>query len=731
MTEHVTPEKRAGAAQPPIAAKKPVTRSFHGRDFVDNYEWLRDKESPETLDYLERENAYTEAQLAPLEDLRSTVFEEIRSRVKETDMSIPTRLGGYWYYSRTKEGSEYGYSCRIPVAEAAEAAGADPWQPPQIPEDGSPAEGEEVLLDLNELAEGHEFFSLGASDVTRSGRYLAYSTDTTGDERFTLVIKDLATGELLEDRLEGVFYGATWVGEEYIFYTTVDDAWRPDKVWRHRVGTPQSADVCVFTEEDGKFNVDVGMCRSQRWLIIMSASSLTKEVWVLSTDTPEGEFTCLWEREPGVDYDINHAIIAGEERWLVTHNALGPNFSLGECRVDAPLPPLRELHELVPHREDVRLEGVDTYAHQIVLGYRRGAIPRTAIMRLDEHEGFTSFEEITFDEELYSASAGGMAEWEAPILMLGYTSFTTPSRVYRLDVATGERTLLKEQEVPCGHNPEDYRAVRLWTTAADGAEIPVSVLSRADVDLDAGPHPTLLYGYGSYESSTDPFFSRSFLSLLDRGIVVVIAHVRGGGEMGRRWYDEGKQLHKKNTFTDFIAVADDLIARGMSTPESLAAYGGSAGGLLMGVVANMAPDRFCAILADVPFVDALTSILKPELPLTIPEWEEWGDPYHDPEVYDYMASYSPYDNVCAQDYPDILAVTSLNDTRVLYVEPAKWIAKLRDTATGGTFLLKTEMNAGHGGVSGRYKLWRQTAFEYAWLIWKVTGISAAEAQKVR
>lgn len=721
MFDDSSQQRNTAAPQPPVAKKVPVTRTFHGREFVDNYEWLRDKESPETLDYLERENEYTEDQLAPLEGLRTTIFEEVRSRVKETDMSLPTRLGGYWYYARTKEGSEYGYSCRVPVEE-----GADPWQPPVIPEDGSPAEGEEMLLDLNELAEGHEFFSLGASSVTRSGRYLAYSTDTAGDERFTLYIKDLQTGELLEDRLENVFYGAEWIGEEYIFYSTVDDAWRPDKVWRHRVGTPQSEDQCIFTEPDEKFNVDFGVTRSRRWLIVESASRLTSEFWVLNTEDPEGDLTRLWEREPGVEYAVNHAIVGGEEHWLVTHNAFGPNFSVGACRCDAPLPPLRELQEIVPHRDDVRVESVDTYASQIVLNYRRGGIPRSAIMRLDEHRGFTSFEEITFDEELYSAAAGGMAEWDAPTLRVSYTSYTTPARVYSLDVATGERTLLKEQEVPCGHNPEDYRALRLWTTAKDGAEVPVAVVHRADVDLSAGPHPTVLYGYGSYESSSDPGFSAFSLSLLDRGIVFVVAGVRGGGEMGRRWYDEGKQLQKMNTFTDFIAVADDLIARGISTPSTLAAYGGSAGGLLMGAVANMAPDRFCAIHADVPFVDALTSILKPELPLTIPEWEEWGDPYHDPEVYDYMASYSPYENVSAQNYPNILATTSLNDTRVLYVEPAKWIAKLRDTATGGTFLLKTEINAGHGGVSGRYKAWRQRAYEFAWMISQVLGSTRAE-----
>ncbi|QNQ90963.1 prolyl oligopeptidase family serine peptidase [Corynebacterium poyangense] len=702
--------------QAPSAKKEPVIRSFHGREFVDNYEWLRQKDAPETRAYLEAENTYTETVMKPLEGMRENIFQEIRSRIKETDMSVPQRMEDYWYYGRTKEGSEYGFSCRVRAAE-----GKDRWVPPQIPEDGSPAEGEEVLLDLNALAEGEEFFSLGASSITTSGRLLAYSTDTVGDERFELVIKNLETGELLEDRLHNVFYGATWAGEEYLFYTTVDDAWRPDKVWRHRIGTPQEEDVCVYHEPDEKFGVDIGSSRSQKWLMIASASKLTSEVRVCDMSTPEGEFRVLWERESGVEYDVDHAIVGGEDRWLVIHNATGPNSAVAESPITWPLAPLKELHELVPHRDEVRIESIEPYASFLVLGYRRGAIPRTAIMKLSER-GYTSFQELEFEEELYSCGASGGPEWEVPFVFISYSSFTVPTQVFQENIATGDRVLVKAQEVRGGYNPQDYTATRLWSTAPDGTKIPVSLIHSADLDLSQGPHPTVLYGYGAYEASRDPGFSVSLLSMMQRGVIFAIAHVRGGGEMGRRWYEEGRLLHKRNTFTDFIAVADDLIAQKITSPETMAAYGGSAGGLLMGAVANMAPDRFCAIHAAVPFVDALTSILKPELPLTVPEWEEWGDPYHDPEVYDYMASYSPYENVSTQNYPDILATTSLNDTRVLYVEPAKWIAKLRDTATGGEFLLKTEMVAGHGGVSGRYQAWRQTAYEYAWLIHKITGV---------
>lgn len=700
---------------PPIAKQEALIREFHGRSFVDEYEWMRNKESQDILDHLNAENTYTEAKTAHLKQLTENVFEEIKSRVKQTDMSVPSRAGDYWYYGRSEEGKEYGFSCRIPVSE-----GQDPWEPPVIPEEGKP-EGEQILLDNNALAEGHDYFALGAASVTKSGRFLAYSTDTEGDERFELFIKDLETGKLLDDHLTDIFYGATWAGEDYIFYQKVDDAWRPDTVWRHKVGTAQSDDVCVFTEADERFRVGVGSTRSEKYLIIAVGSPLTSEYWVLDMDNPEGEFEVLWERETGVEYDIDHVVRGGKDQWLVTHNAHGPNFEVSWVDANAnPLPGIRDLDILVPHNDDVRIEGVDTYRDFATLSYRRGGIPRVAVMQLvDDH--FGDFEEINFDEEIYSAGSAGNPEWDAPVIRLSYTSYTQPAQLFQYRIATGERTLLKEQEVPGGYNADEYEAYREWAIAKDGTQIPVSIVKRKDLATDS-PRPALLYGYGSYEASMDPGFSVSRLSLLDRGMLYVVAHVRGGGEMGRLWYDEGKLMAKKNTFTDFIDVADHLINNQLTSPEVLVAEGGSAGGLLVGAVANMAPDRFKGIQAVVPFVDPLTSILKPELPLTVGEWEEWGDPYHDPEVYDYMATYAPYENVAAQDYPDILAVTSLNDTRVLYVEPAKWIAKLRQVATGGEFLLKTEMAAGHGGVSGRYARWHQTAFEYAWTINKATGL---------
>ena len=703
--------ERFNAPQAPI---HPITRTHHGIDFVDNYEWLRDKESQETLDYLEAENAFTKQETEQLATLRDNIYEEIKSRVKETDMSIPVRAGKYWYYSRTEEGKSYGYSCRIPVTE-----GSDAWTPPVIPE-GEPAQGETIIMDANELAEGHEFFSMGASSVTTSGRYLAYSTDVTGEERFTLRIKDLETGELLPDTLTGIFYGATWVGEEYLFYQRVDDAWRPDTVWRHKVGTPVEEDVLVYHEPDERYSTWVGTTRSEKFILFGCASKITSEVRVLPFDQPEGTPEVLIPRAEGVEYDVDHAVVDGSDIWLVTHNAEGPNFSVGWAGVDK-LNSLDALTPLVAHKDDVRIEGVDTYRDFIILGYRSGAIGQVAIMKLIDGT-FGEFQQLEFDEEIYTVASGGNPEWDAPVIRLSYGSFTTPAQLFNYWIESGERTLLKQQEVLGGYNPSDYVASRLWVTAKDGAQIPVSLVHRTDLDVSK-PNPALLYGYGSYESSIDPGFSIARLSLMDRGMIFAIAHVRGGGEMGRGWYDNGKTTTKKNTFTDFIDVADALIAQKISAPEMLVAEGGSAGGMLMGAIANMAGDRFKAIEANVPFVDPLTSMLMPELPLTVIEWDEWGDPLHDKDVYEYMASYAPYENIEAKNYPNILAVTSLNDTRVLYVEPAKWVAQLRATATGGEFLLKTEMVAGHGGVSGRYEKWRETAFEYGWLINQATGVT--------
>lgn len=699
-------------AQPPVAARRPHVRARHGREFADDYEWLRDKADPEVIAHLNAENAYTDAMTADLGDLSEAIFGEIKSRVQETDMSVPVRSGGWWYYSRTLEGKSYGLSCRM-------RADGDDWTPPAIP-DAAPGEtvpGEEILLDLNELAEGHEFFSLGAASVTVDGNLLAYSTDVVGDERYTLRIKDLRTGELYDDVISDIAAGATWVGSEYLFYQRLDEAWRPDSVWRHAVGAPASEDVRVFHEPDEAYWVGVGTTRSEKYLIFEAGSKITSETWFLDCSDPTGEPTCVRPRERGVEYDVDHAVIGGEDLWLVTHNMTGPNFALGAVPAGT-FDSVSDLRELVAHRDDVRIEGVDCFAGHLVLAYRSGGIGRLAVAVLGG-DAAVDFSELEFPEELYTAASAGNSEWEAPVLRFSYGSFTTPSEVWQLDVATGEREMLKRQPVRGGYEPGDYVATRRWVTARDGARVPVSLVHRADLDLSS-PNPLLLYGYGSYEAPIDPGFSVARLSLMDRGMIFAIAHVRGGGEMGRAWWEQGRGLTKKNTFTDFIDVADDLLDAGITARDRMVADGGSAGGMLMGAVANMAGDRFAGIEAVVPFVDPLTSMLMPELPLTVVEWDEWGDPYHEQEVYDYMASYAPYENVEPKKYPPILAVTSLNDTRVLYVEPAKWIAKLREVAGGvegaGPFLLKTEMSAGHGGVSGRYAKWRETAFQYSWLL---------------
>ncbi|QNG17557.1 S9 family peptidase [Rhodococcus triatomae] len=703
---------------PPVAKKVPTERVHHGHVFVDEYEWLRQKEDPEVVAYLEAENAYTEERTKHLQPLRDKVFGEIKARTQETDMSVPTRMGRWWYYARTLEGKQYAIQCRCPVADADPAdvaAGAGDWTPPDVAS-GAELPGEQVLVDGNVEAEGHEFFAMGAFSVSEDGTLLAYSVDVVGDERYTLRFKNLETGELLPDEITGTAPGATWaIDHQHVFYLTVDESWRPDTVWRHRLGTPVDSDVQVFHEPDERFWVAVGSTRSEKYLMIWIGSKITSEVRVLESADPEGDFRVVLPRRDGVEYSVEHAVVAGEDRFLILHNGVvdgekAENFVLADAPADDP----SNLRVLIEHRHDVRLEDVDAFSDHLVLSYRREALTRLAIWQLTD-AGYSGSSEIEFDQELFSVGLGPNPEWMQPMLRIVFTSFITPAHVYDFELATGELLLRKAQPVLGEFDPAEYEQKRDWATADDGTRIPLSIVRKRGGE--SGPAPTLLYGYGSYEASMDPAFSVARLSLLDRGIVFVVAHVRGGGEMGRHWYEGGKTLTKKNTFTDFVSSARHLIDTGRTRPELLVADGGSAGGLLMGAVANLAPELFAGILANVPFVDPLTSILDPSLPLTVIEWDEWGNPLEDPDVYEYMRSYSPYENVEAKDYPAILAITSINDTRVLYVEPAKWVAKLRATKTGDSpLLLKTEMSAGHGGVSGRYEKWKEIAFEFAWVL---------------
>ena len=696
-------EPFVGRPVPPVAKRLESRREHHGDVFIDPYEWLRDKANPDVIAYLEAENHYVDRMTAHLEPLRQQIFDEIKARTKETDLSVPTRQGDWWYYARTYAGKQYRVQCRCPVA------GPDDWEPPVLDEN-TEIPGEQVLLDSNAEADGHEFFALGAAAVTLDGNLLAYSVDTVGDERYTLRFKDLRTGEIYSDEIAGIGAGATWAADNRtVYYLTLDVAHRPDKVWRYRAGSGAASEL-VYHEADERFWLGVGLTRSEAYVFIGAGSSITSEFRYADAADPHAQFSVVLPRREGVEYSVEHAVIGGQDQFLILHNDGAVNFTLTQAPVSDPT----RQRTLIPHRDDVRLDAVDAFAGHLVISYRREALPRLQVWRIGSSGDFAEPEQISFDSELMSAGLNGNPNWDAPKLRIRAGSLVIPARVYDIDLATGGRTLLREQPVLGDYRPDDYVERRDWALADDGTRIPVSIVHRAGIRF---PAPALLYGYGAYEMCTDPGFSIARLSLLDRGMAFAIAHVRGGGEMGRLWYERGKLLEKKNTFTDFVAVARHLIATGVTRPQQLVALGGSAGGLLMGAVANLAPELFAGILAQVPFVDPLTTILDPSLPLTVTEWDEWGNPLADKDVYSYMKSYSPYENVEAKRYPAILAMTSLNDTRVYYVEPAKWIAALRHANEDGhSILLKTQMNAGHGGVSGRYKAWQETAFQYAWLL---------------
>ena len=691
----------------PVAKRVEHRREHHGDVFIDHYEWLREKSNPEVIAHLEAENAHTEAATAQLAPLRQKIFDEIKARTKETDLSVPTRRGDWWYYARSFEGRQYGVHCRCPISDPGD------WTPPELDENTA-IPGEQILLDENIEADGHEFFSLGAISVSVDGNILAFSVDVKGDERYTLRFKDLRTGEFYEDTITGIGAGATWAADnQSLYYVTVDEAWRPDTVWRHRLASGLPAQK-VYHEADERYWLGVGRTRSDKYVIIAAGSAVTSEVRYADATDPDAEFTVVWPRRDNVEYSVEHAVVGGQDRFLILHNDGAVNFTLAEAPVSDPT----ALRTLIGHREDVRLDGVDAFERQLVVSYRREALPRIQLWPIEADGSYGTPQEIEFESELMSAGLSGNPNWSSPKLRVGAVSWVIPVRIYDLDLVTGERTLLREQPVLGDYRPEDYVERRDWAVAADGARIPISIVHRAGL---AFPAPTLLYGYGAYESCEDPRFSIARLSLLDRGMVFAVAHVRGGGELGRPWYEDGKMLRKRNSFTDFIAVAEHLVATDLTRPANLVALGGSAGGLLVGAVLNLAPHLFSGVLAQVPFVDPLTTILDPSLPLTVTEWDEWGNPLEDKDVYDYMKSYSPYENVGSFDYPAVLAMTSLNDTRVYYVEPAKWVAALRyaqldPAADAGKVLLKTEMVAGHGGISGRYERWKEAAFQYAWLL---------------
>jgi oligopeptidase B len=716
MPAHPTSDLPPVDGRPPAPERRPVILEAHGDVRIDDWYWLRDKDDPAVIEHLVAENAHTEARMAGTARLQTTLFEEMVARIEETDLSVPVRKGPWLYYGRTVEGSSYAIHCRRPAG-----GGGTAGTPDEVPAD------EVVLLDENALAEGHDYFAVGNLEVSPDHRWLVYSTDTTGGERYTMRFVDLDTGAESHESLEDTSYGVAWANDNAtVFFVRVDEAMRPFQLWRHRVGTDPAGDSLVFEEPDDRFYLGVGRTKDDRYVLLGLESKVTSEVWALAADEPLREFSVVEPRRQGVEYSVDHdrgdPEAGRESRFLIVTNDGAVDFRLMEAP-DA-TPGRAHWREVMGGRRGVRLDSVDPFAGHLVVYEREGG--ETRIRVIDAATGRSS--PVDQPESPSTVWGGANPEYESTTLRYEYTSLTTPRSVYDDDLSTGTTVLLKRQPVLGEFDPDRYRTERRWAVAGDGTRVPLSLVYRTDLvrapgSDDAPAAPCLLYGYGSYETSIDPTFSSLRLSLLDRGFVFAIAHVRGGGEMGRSWYEEGKLAAKPTTFTDFVSCAEMLVEEGWTSPDRLVARGGSAGGLLMGAVANLAPDLFRAVVAEVPFVDCLTTILDDTLPLTVLEWEEWGNPVTDPEIYRVMKSYSPYDNVRAVDeggrpvrYPDILATAGLSDPRVGFWEPAKWVAKLRAANPENRVLLKTELGAGHGGPSGRYDAWKDEAFVYAFIL---------------
>jgi oligopeptidase B len=668
---------------------------MYGVVLADDYAWLRDKDNPEVTAYLEAENAYADAVLAPLTGLREELYQEMLSHVKQTDVSVPYRDGAWWYYTRTEEGLQYGIHCRRlggPAGANADAA-------------------EEVLLDGNQLAQGQAFFAIGDTDIADDGRWLAYTTDTKGFRQYTLRVKDLETGETLAGEVERVG-SVVWAADNRTLFYTVEDEQqkRQFQLWRHDLGTPHAADALVYQDDDERFNIAAGRTRDGKFIVVESGSHTTSEARVLRADDPSGIFAVLALREDEHEYSVDHR----NGLWFIRTNDRGRNFRL----VTAPVatPGRENWTERIAHRDAVTIEDVDLFAGFFVACEREDGLPRLRLWKFagDGAEA-ASAGEIAFPEPAYSAHPHINRIFETATFRYAYQSLVTPSSVYEYDVATDASTLLKQLEIPGGFDRTLYASERIHAKAPDGVEVPVSIVYRKDTSKP-GKNPLYVYGYGSYGYSLPLGFSSNRLSLLDRGVVLAYAHIRGGGDMGEPWHDAGKMLLKRNTFTDFIACVEYLTAQGYGDSKRVAAEGGSAGGLLMGAIANMRPDLFRAIVSHVPFVDVMNTMLDASLPLTVPEYEEWGDPNQE-EYFRTMLSYSPYDNLRAANYPAMLVKTSLHDSQVMYWEPAKYVAKLRTLKTDSNpLLLVTNMQAGHGGASGRYDYLREIALDYAFLL---------------
>ncbi|MNF43152.1 Protease 2 [compost metagenome] len=658
---------------------------------ADPYAWLEQRDSAEVLEYLQAENAWLEQQLADQSELREQLFEEIRARIRETDLSLPTPWGPWLYYQRTTAGEEYPRHYRCPR-----------------PADGSldiDAAGEELLLDPNVLA-GDGYLDLGAFSISPDHSRLAYSLDSEGDEIYALYVKELASGAVTALPFADCDGSLTWANDSRtLFFGELDDTHRPHKLYRHRLGEADAE--LVFEEQDGRFFLGCHRSSSERQLILLLASKTTSEAWVLDAEQPQGEFRCLAPREEDHEYYPDHGQVDGQWCWLIRSNQAGINFALYQA--DEATPTRSHWQERVPHRAELMLEGVTLNSGAITLELRDNGLPVIEVLP----QGAAPYR-VQLPDATYSLDVYDDLEFDSPVIRLRYEALNRPAQIRQLELASGAQRVLKQTPVEGPFDADAYESRRLWATAPDGSLVPISLVGRRD--SFAQPAPLYLYGYGAYGESLDPWFSHARLSLLERGFLFAIAHVRGGGELGEAWYRAGKLEHKPNTFGDFIACAEKLIADGYTTPAQLAISGGSAGGLLIGAVLNQRPELFAAAIAEVPFVDILNTMQNPELPLTVTEYDEWGDP-NEPEVYERIKAYAPYENVAAQAYPAILAVAGYNDSRVQYWEAAKWVAKLRERKTDDhLLLLKTELGAGHGGMSGRYQALKDAALEYAFLL---------------
>ncbi|CAI8257573.1 MAG: Dipeptidyl aminopeptidase BI [Flavobacteriia bacterium] len=670
----------------PVAEKKIERLIAHGETRLDPYFWMNQRKDPEVIDHLNKENAYREQIMSGTTALQETLFDEIKGRIKEDDRSVPYRLDGYYYYSRYETGQEHPMYCR---------------------KEGNMEAEEEVMLDVNELAKEHSYYDVGGLKVRPDKKMIAFSEDTLSRRIYTIRFKDLETGEIMEERIPNTSGNFVWANDNQTgFYSVKDESLRSYKIFRHRLGTDASEDVEVYHEADETFSTFVYRSKSKKYIIIGSGSTLSDEYRILPADQPLQEFQIFQERERGLEYQIAHF----EDKWFVRTNLEGAtNFRLMSCQEGS----TEKEHwtETIPHRHDVYLESFELFRDHLVLDERSNGLTRIRIIPWEGEEHY-----LDFGEEAYSAGIGNNPEFDSQTLRYGYSSLTTPSSVLDYDMVDREKTLLKEYEIVGGYDKSEYQTQRIWAEAEDGAKVPISLVYKKELFKKDGSNPLLVYGYGSYGITVDARFSSVRLSLLDRGFVYAIAHIRGGQYLGRNWYEDGKLMNKRNTFTDFISCTKHLQEEGFSRPKNTFAYGGSAGGLLMGAVVNMAPELYRGVIAAVPFVDVLTTMLDETIPLTTGEYDEWGNP-NDSAAYAYMSTYSPYDNVREQHYPAMLVTTGLHDSQVQYWEPAKWVARLREMKRDNNpLLLYCNMETGHSGASGRFESLRETAMEYAFLL---------------